>query len=98
MRSEVCSIACDPIDAAHGPRLAEAGLEARVLSLSFGDSLVAFPRPDDFPGFGFWSAAQVARDANNTAAVATTNEHVAAVLRWVREASRERRAIVGFYH
>jgi hypothetical protein len=80
------------------PLLAEVGLEARVLGLSFGDALIKFPRPDDFPGFGYWSAEQVGRDASKAASIVADNEHVTAVLGWIREASRKGRAIVGFYH
>jgi hypothetical protein len=38
------------------------------------------------------------RDASKAASIVSDNEHVTAVLGWIREASREGRAVVGFDH
>lgn len=80
------------------PALAQAGLSVRVFNLAFGDALIKFPAPADFPGFGLWTEAQVAENAEKSAAISTTNEHVQSVVRWLREAHASRRGIVGFYH
>lgn len=80
------------------PELAKVGLAARMSNLAFGESLIKFPHPADFPGFGYWTHEQVSEDAAKAATISSTNEHVTQVVQWVRHAHASRRGIVSFYH
>jgi hypothetical protein len=78
------------------PAIAATGARISMSGLIFDGPPVPFPRADDFPAIGYWTAADVA-GAVEPLASGTTDE-VRMLARWTAEASSSGRGIVGFYH
>ena len=81
------------------PALKATGATLTMFDLIFGGAPVDFPRPDDFPTIGYWSADDVAAAEPHLRAVgADADEHVRGVAEWVAFAAGRSQGIVGFYH
>ncbi|GIG64433.1 DUF7691 family protein [Phytomonospora endophytica] len=82
----------DTVDA----ELAEVGASVRMTDLIWDGAPVSFPRPDDFPMIGHWTAEQVAASVEPVRA--GTSEELKTIGTWLDQSAAQGRGIVGFYH
>jgi hypothetical protein len=81
------------------PQLAELGIDLSLSELGHASAPVEFPRPDDFPGYGYWSAERVKRALGPARDARTTlSPEILPVLGWLQHAAPLGHGIVGFYH
>ena len=81
------------------PAIRATGAKLSMSDLIFGGAPVTFPRPDDFPAIGHWTADEVAAaEAPLRAAGDDVTEEVRTVTEWVAYAKGRSQGIVGFYH
>jgi hypothetical protein len=80
-----------------GGKLADTGAVVKMSDLVYA-SPIQLPRPDDFPLYGHWTAADVAQSAAPVRTYADKTPELQAIEGWLTYAEDNGEGIVGYYH
>jgi len=80
------------------PQLRALGLGLLVSDLAMAGSPVDFPRPSDFPSFGYWERSSIPRTLRVLKAARLLSPELQQVKGWLETASADKRDLVAFYH
>jgi hypothetical protein len=76
--------------------LEAAGASVRLKDLDALGAPIAFPHPEDFPGYGWWSTEMVSVSLPALRACAAKSSELQAIWRWLERAAGKNQGIVGF--
>lgn len=81
-----------------GAQLTNAGATVKMFDLLNCRAPVSFPRPDDFPSYGYWSAESVATSVRPLETYSGKTEELESIQQWLEFAASRGEGIVGYYH
>jgi hypothetical protein len=78
--------------------LKKIGISLDLMNLAASRSPIAFPRPDDFPLFGYWAKEEIQKNLPILQNCKHKTEENTSIQEWLETAVSKNEEIVGFWH